>query len=43
MVGDILYLEVAIVWRKLWSLGKLSSEGVDKVGHQAGGRVVGLT
>ena len=38
----IRYLEVAIVWCKLWSLGELCSEGVDKVGHQAGGRVVSL-
>ena len=38
----IRYLEVAIVWCKLWSLGELSSEGVNKVGHQAGGRVVSL-
>ena len=37
-----MYLEVAIVWCKLWSLGELSSEGGNKVGHQAGGRVVSL-
>ena len=37
-----MYLKVAIVWCKLWSLGELSSEGVNKVGHQAGGRVVSL-
>ena len=37
-----MYLEVAIVWCKLWSLGELSSQRMDKVGNQAGGRVVGL-
>ena len=36
------YLEVAIVRRKLWSLGELSRQGVDKVGHQAGRCVVRL-